>query len=97
MTDSAHGVEPLGSPAPPSPSAPLQASPPTPWLTYEQAAEYTCFSIRYLRNLVSADAIPVYGPQRSRRFRRDMLDLYLTDRDAAMRKFRLERQAHRGN
>ena len=64
------------------------------WLTYEQAAVYTGFSVRYLRNLVSADQIPVYGNLRSRRFRRDMLDLFLTDHDVAMRKFRLERNSH---
>jgi excisionase family DNA binding protein len=67
------------------------------WLTYEQAAAYTGYSVAYLRNLVSADAIPVYGPPRSRRFRRDVLDLFLTNRDAAMRRFRLERQAHHGD
>jgi excisionase family DNA binding protein len=67
------------------------------WLTYTQAAAYTGYSIRYLRNLVSADAIPVYGSPRSRRFRRDVLDQFLTNRDAAMRKFRLERQAHHGD
>ena len=64
------------------------------WLTYEQASAYTGWSVRYLRNLVSADRIPVYGPPRSRRFRRDMLDLYLADREVAMRKFLLERDAH---
>ena len=64
------------------------------WLTYEQAAEYTGWSVRYLRNLVSAGRIPVYGPPRSRRFRRDMIDLFLTDRDIALRKFRAERNAH---
>ena len=67
------------------------------WLTYEQAAMYTGWSVRYLRNLVSADQIPVYGPLRSRRFRRDMLDYFLTDRDAAMRKFWLDRNTHHGN
>ena len=61
------------------------------WIKYKEAAAYTGWSVRYLRNLVSAGQIPVYGPPRSRRFRRDMLDLYLTNRDAAMRKFRLER------
>ncbi len=64
------------------------------WLTYKQASEYTGWSIRYLRNLVCADQIPVYGPLHSRRFRRDMLDLFLTNRDVAMRKFRLERNTH---
>jgi len=67
------------------------------WLTYEQAAAYTGWSVRYLRNLVSADQIPVYGPLRSRRFRLDMVDLFLTNRDAAMRKFRAERDSHHGD
>lgn len=61
------------------------------WLTYRQAAEYTSWSIGHLRNLVSAGKIPVYGRPRSRRFRRDMLDMFLTDPDTAMRKFLLER------
>ena len=46
------------------------------------------------RNLVSAGQIPVYGKPRVRRFRRDMLDLFLTNPDAAMRKFRAERNSH---
>jgi hypothetical protein len=66
----------------------------TVWLNYEQAAEHTSYSVGHLRNLVSADQIPVYGPARSRRFRLDMLDLWLTDREAAMRKFQLERNSH---
>lgn len=66
------------------------------WMTYKQAAQYTGWSVRYLRNLVSAGQIPVYGRPRSRRFRRDMLDLYVTDPDAAMRKFRLERSRTHG-
>ena len=61
------------------------------WLTYNQAASYTGWSVGRLRNLVSAGQIPVYGRPRVRRFRRDMLDLYLTDPDMAMRKFRAER------
>ena len=65
------------------------------WLTYNQAASYTGWSVGYLRNLVSAGQIPVYGPSRIRRFRRDMLDLYVTNPDAAMRKFRLERKRTR--
>ena len=69
---------------------------PSPWMTYAQTAAYTGWSVRYLRNLVSAGAIPVYGQPRSRRFRRDMVDLYLTDRDAAMRKFRIERSKSHG-
>ena len=64
------------------------------WLTYRQAAMYTGWTVLYLRNLVSAGQIPVYGRQRVRRFRRDMLDLFLTDPDVAMRKFRQERNAH---
>lgn len=71
--------------------------PPRKWLTYEQAADYTGWSVRYLRNLVSADQIPVYGQPRSRRFRLDMLDHYVTNRDAAMRRFRLERNTHHGH
>jgi len=65
------------------------------WLTYVQAASYTGWSVGHLRNLVSAGQIPVYGRPRVRRFRRDMLDLYVTDPDAAMRKFRLERKRTR--
>jgi len=63
----------------------------TAWLTYRQASEYTQLAVGSLRNLVSAGQIPVYGAPHSRRFRRDMLDLFLTDRDAAMRLFRHER------
>ena len=66
------------------------------WLTYQQAAIYTGWTVNYLRNLVSAGQIPVFGKQRTRRFRRDMLDLFLTNPDAAMRKFRQERNAHGG-
>ena len=57
------------------------------WLTYAQAASYTGWSIGHLRNLVSAGRIPVYGRPRVRRFRRDMLDLFLTNPDMAMRTF----------
>lgn len=64
------------------------------WLTYREAAAYCSWSIAYLRNLVSAGQIPVYGRPRMRRFRRDMLDRFLTDPDAAMRLFREERNAH---
>jgi excisionase family DNA binding protein len=64
------------------------------WLTYAQAAAYCGWSVAYLRNLVCAGAIPVYGKPRRRRFRRDMLDRFLTDPDAAMRLFRAERQSH---
>jgi excisionase family DNA binding protein len=67
---------------------------PTPWLTYREAAAYCGWSVGYLRNLVSAGQVPVYGKPRLRRFRRDMLDLFLTDPDAAMRSFRAERNAH---
>jgi excisionase family DNA binding protein len=65
-----------------------------PWLTYAEAATYTGWSVAYLRNLVSAGQIPVYGKPRVRRFRRDMLDQFLTDPDAAMRRFRVERNRH---
>lgn len=68
----------------------------SPWLNYQEAAVYCLFSVGHLRNLVSADQIPVYGKPRMRRFRRDMLDLYLTDPDAALRKFRSERNTHGG-
>jgi excisionase family DNA binding protein len=71
-------------------------SPTGPWLTYREAAAYTGWSVPYLRNLVSAGQIPVYGKLRVRRFRRDMLDLFLTDPDAAMRRFRAERNPHGG-
>jgi excisionase family DNA binding protein len=64
------------------------------WLTYRQAAAYCGWSVNYVRNLVSAGQIPVYGKPRVRRFRRDMLDLFLTNPDAAMRKFRAERNSH---
>jgi excisionase family DNA binding protein len=62
------------------------------WLTYQEAADYLRLSVAYLRNLVSAGQIPVYGTPRRRRFRRDMLDAYIADRDAAMRKFLLEQR-----
>ena len=61
------------------------------WLTYTQAASYTGWSVGHLRNLVSSGQIPVYGRPRVRRFRRDMLDLYLTNPDMAMRTFLAER------
>jgi len=64
------------------------------WLTYPDAAEYCGWSVTHLRNLVSAGQIPVYGRPRMRRFRRDMLDMFLTNPDAAMRKFRAERNSH---
>jgi excisionase family DNA binding protein len=64
------------------------------WLTYADAAEYTGWAVSYLRNLVSAGLVPVYGKPRVRRFRRDMLDQFLTDPDAAMRRFRVERNRH---
>jgi len=66
----------------------------SPWFTYAQAAAYTGWAVTYLRNLVSAGQIPVYGKPRVRRFRRDMLDLFLTDPDAAMRRFHAERNRH---
>jgi len=66
------------------------------WLTYREAAAYTGWSIGHLQNLVSAGRIPVYGRARVRRFRRDMLDLYLTNPDMAMRKFLSERNDTHG-
>ncbi len=61
------------------------------WLTYQEAARYTGYSVGALRNKVSANQIPHYGPPRSRRFRTDMLDLFLVNPDAALRKFWQER------
>jgi len=81
---------------PPQAAGDALRSRPSPWMTYARTAAYTGWSVRYLRNLVSAGQIPVYGKPRSRRFRRDVIDLYLTDRDAAMRKFRLERSKTHG-
>ena len=66
----------------------------SPWLTYAEAAAYCGWSVAYLRNLVCAGQVPVYGRPRVRRFRRDMLDRFLTDPDAAMRLFRAERNTH---
>ena len=87
-------VDPL-APARTSGGTPNQRQPvPSVWLTYADAAEYTGWSVAYLRNLVSAGQIPVYGKPRVRRFRRDMLDQFLTDPDAAMRRFRVERNRH---
>jgi len=77
-------------------AASRQAEPPAVWLTYAEAAAYCRWSVAYLRNLVSAGRVPVYGKPRVRRFRRDMLDLFLTDPDAAMRRFRAERNRHGG-
>ncbi len=76
------------------PRPPAAPSPTGPWLTYREAAAYTGWSVPYLRNLVSAGQIPVYGKLRVRRFRRDVLDDFLTDPDAAMRRFRAERNPH---
>ena len=75
---------------------PPSVGPPTGpwWMKYQGAAEYTGWSVVYLRNLVCAKKIPFYGLKRSIRFRRDMLDLFLTNRDAAMRRFRAERNQH---
>lgn len=61
------------------------------WLNYEEAARRCRWSVAYLRNLVSAGRVPVYGPPRKRRFRADMLDLYLQDPAASMRKFQKEK------
>ena len=66
------------------------------WLTYKQAARYAGWSVGHLRNLVSAGQVPVYGIRRRRRFRRDMLDLFLTDPDMAMRRFSAEGNSSHG-
>ena len=68
-----------------------------PWLNYKAASAYTGWSVPYLRNLVSRGEIPVFGRPRVRRFRKDMLDMYLADPSAAMRKFSEERRAAHGN
>ena len=66
------------------------------WLRYQDAADYIGISVGHLRNLVSAGQIPVYGTARRRRFRRDMLDAFLTDPDMAMRRFLAERNSPHG-
>jgi excisionase family DNA binding protein len=62
----------------------------TPWLDYREAAAYTRLAVGTLQCLVSARQIPVYGSRRCRRFRREMLDLWLRDRKLAMRKWEEE-------
>jgi len=89
-------LAPLVDSAETAPPLPARAEHASPWLTYAQAAQYTGWTVAYLRNLVSAGAIPVFGKPRVRRFRRDMLDLFLTDPDAAMRAFRAGRNRHGG-
>jgi hypothetical protein len=76
------------------PASSHRAEPAGPWLTYAEAARRCRWTVAHLRNLVSAGRVPVYGKPRMRRFRRDMLDMYLTDPDAAMRRFRAERNRH---
>ena len=73
-----------------------RAAPASPWLTYAQAAAYTGWTVAYLRNLVSAGAIPVHGTLRVRRFLQSELDSFIDDRDAAMRAFRAGRNRHGG-
>jgi excisionase family DNA binding protein len=88
-----------GQPMPAATQTPRSLGTPnaaSPWLTYAEAAAYCGWSVAYLRNLVCAEQIPVYGKPRVRRFRRDMLDRFLTDPDAAMRLFRAERNTHGG-
>lgn len=62
------------------------------WFTYDEAAAYTGWTKAYLRNMVSNGKIPVYGPPRRRRFRKDMLDLFIAAPNVAMRKYREERR-----
>ena len=64
----------------------------SPWLTYEQAAAYLQLKPGTLRQMVSAAEIPVYGSSRMRRFRKDMLDLWMCNRDLAMRKWTEEKK-----
>jgi hypothetical protein len=66
------------------------------WLSYAETAVYTGYSVGHLRNLVSTGSIPVYGKPGSPKFRHDMVDLWMTDRDAAMRLYWQERKALRG-
>lgn len=67
----------------------------TPWLTYKTAAAYLSLKESTLKGMVSAQEIPFYGSRRFRRFRADMLDLWVTDRDLAMRKWRMEVESGR--
>ena len=67
------------------------------WMRYQDAADYIGVSVGHLRNLVSAGQIPVYGGSRRRRFRRDMLDAFLTNPGMAMRKFHAERKRTHGH
>jgi hypothetical protein len=90
MEDRMHSPPPQATPTP-DPRGPSDAS--RRWLTYRQAAAYCGWSVAYLRNLVSVGKVPVYGKPRVRRFRRDMLDLFLTDPERAMRSFLAERDA----
>ena len=62
------------------------------WLTYREASRRSGWSVESLRRLVSQGQIPVFGPPRMRRFRMDLLDLYVVDREAAMRRFRGEKR-----
>ena len=62
----------------------------SPWLDYEQAAEYVRLAPGTLKNLVSARQIPVYGRRNRRVFRRDMLDLWLVNPGLALRKWEAE-------
>lgn len=64
----------------------------SPWLTYEQACEYLHVAKSTLFALVHDRKIPVYGSPRMRRFRRDMLDLWLVNRDLALRRWAEERK-----
>jgi len=64
----------------------------TPWLDYDEAAQYTRLAVGTLHAMVSARQIPVYGSRRCRRFRKDMLDLWLLDRSRAMRKWEEEKR-----
>ena len=71
------------------------SQPASPWLTYKSASDYLSLAESTLKTLVSSEQIPVYGSRRMRRFRIDMLDLWVTDRDLAIRKWREEVQSGR--
>lgn len=62
----------------------------TPWLNYEEAASYIRVALSTLQHHVSARQIPVYGTRRARKFRRDMLDLWLVNKPLALRKWHEE-------
>ncbi len=53
----------------------------TPWMTYDEAAAYLKLNVRTFRNYVTRGLVPVCISKTTgtRRFRKDDLDLWLTD------------------